>query len=115
MRANINPSALYWASFNRFELRLPGQCVIDCSHSGPCDDDVAYWLGAEWEGTIRKPRLEIPETITPEKLRAELQEYGAWEACELEDHDTNLARLVWIAACNIAEDDCPDCGEPVND
>lgn len=113
MRIEINPNALYWASFNRFELRLPGQCVIDCSHSGPCDSDVEYWAGANWEGSKRIARIERPATVTPEALAAELKDYGAWDADELADDDQNWHRLIWIAACNIAEEESPDCSEPV--
>lgn len=38
-----NPSALYWASFNRFELRLSGEAVCAYSHSGSVDADVAHF------------------------------------------------------------------------
>lgn len=40
----LDPSALYWASFNRFELRVPGQAVMDCAHQGECGSDVAAWI-----------------------------------------------------------------------
>ncbi len=29
---------------------------------------------------------------------------GAWEASELEAHDVNLERLVWLAGCDLRED-----------
>ena len=108
--ANIVPTALYWASFNRFELRLPGQCVIDCSHSGQCDSDVSFWVDKiqaqiDADNFSNKP--------TPDKIRAELKEYGAWDSAELADDTSNMRRLVWCAACNISEDESPDCSEPV--
>ena len=110
MNITIYPTALYWASFNRFELRLPGQCVLDCSHSGPCDADVDLW--------VPKVRVIIasdafPNQPTPDAIREELSEFGAWGEKELEDDNANLARIVWIAAGNIADEENPDCSAPV--
>ena len=103
MKTALSPSALYWASFNRFDLRLPGECVAACSHSGPCDADVAHWA----------PLVTRPANCTPDALRAELHEYGAWDADELADDAANWARILWIAAGDIAEDDSPDSSEPI--
>ena len=107
---SIIPEKLYWASFNRFELRLSGQCVLDCSHSGPCDSDVESW--------VEHVRAQIeadnfPKKPTPEKIRAELAEYGAWDVIDLADDEENFRRIIWCAANNIAEDENPDCSEPV--
>jgi hypothetical protein len=110
MKPNINPNSLYWASFNRFELRLSGQCVLDCYHSGDCESDVLHW--------VPKVRAQIEadnfrNAPTPDAIRAELKEYGAWDAEELADDEQNFVRLVWCAAGNIAEDSQPDDSEPV--
>lgn len=56
----------------------------------------------------------FPNKPTPEKIRAELAGYGAWDSEELSCDVENFNRLVWIAACNIAEDESPDCSEPIN-
>ena len=92
-------------------MRLPGQCVLDCSHSGDCIADVTAW-----EDKIRT-QIEtdnFPNKPTPDKIRAELQEYGAWDETELADDAANFPRrLIWSAANNIAEDEKPDCSEPV--
>jgi hypothetical protein len=106
----IDPSALYWAPFNRFELRLPGECVLDCSHSGACDDDVAR------HAPLVREQMESDDfqnKPTADAIREELREYGAWDAEELADDDANWLRLVWIAAGNIAEEEQPDCSDPV--
>jgi len=111
MKNTINPESLYWASFNRFELRLPGECITDCSASGSVDDAVAYWAPR-----VRK-QIEadnFPNKPTPAKIREELKEYGAWDADELKDDEQNFQRLIWIAAGNIADDDEQDCSEPVS-
>lgn len=99
------------AYFDRFCLEMPQGAIEDCSHQGKCDEDVAYWA----------KEIERPAEITPEKLAAELKEYGAWDAEELADDDQNWHRLIWIAAGNLKEDkckhrstdgtvDCPECG-----
>lgn len=82
------------AYFERFTLEMPEECVNDCSHQGACDDDVAFWSG----------RLQRSEEITPERLAAELKEYGAWNTEELSDDDQNWHRLIWIAAGNLKEE-----------
>lgn len=100
------------ACFNRFSLELPQDCIADCSHSGQCYDDVKYWAD----------EINRPAEITPEKLAAELKEYGAWESEDLADDGANWQRLIWIAAGNLKEEkgcehggtdgtiDCPECG-----
>jgi hypothetical protein len=40
-----------------------------------------------------------------------LKEYGAWDRQELADHDQNLQRILWLAACDITEQKGCDCGE----
>lgn len=106
---DIIPEALYWASFNRFEFRIPGQAIIDICHSGPNDSDVAAWLDkvlqqVEMDNFPRKPTLG--------KIREELDEYGAWDDTELLDETMNWQRLLWLAAWDIFESDEPDCSEP---
>lgn len=79
------------AYFDRFELEIPESAVQDCSHQGPCDEDVAYWA----------PKVSFPD---PELIRAELKEYGAWDENQLLDEEENRSRLLWIAAGNIREE-----------
>ncbi len=82
------------AYFERFALEMPSEAVADCSHQGQCDDDVAHWARL----------ITRPADITPETLRAELKEYGAWDATELDDDQQNWHRIIWIAAGNLNED-----------
>ena len=112
MKNTINPDAFYWATFNTFELRLSGQCVLDCSHSGQCDDDVAYWTPFV---LAQIERDDFHNKPTVDKVRHELNEMGAWNDDQLSDDDENWERLIWIAAGNIADSDEPDCSEPVTD
>lgn len=71
------------------------------SHQGRCDDDVAFLL------TMPAIRRQL-DRIGPEAIRAELKEYGAWDQNELADDVQNRARIVWIAAGNICEEQSAD-------
>lgn len=81
------------AVFNRFELTLPVEAAEACHHQGSCGDDVAHW----------QYKIDRPETLTPEILKAELKEYGAWDDEELADDAANWRRIIWLAAGNIQE------------
>lgn len=90
----------YWWTCGSGRIELFFRSIQDaasCSHSGPCDLDVEALMG---QGYISEQLAKIDPAI----LRGELREYGAWDDDELADHDANLMRLVWIAACDVAED-----------
>ncbi len=70
-----------------------------CSHQGDCE--------AEVKACIAMGRVSRPKRCTPDALRAELSEYGAWEKSELQDDKQNWIRIVWVAAGNIKD----ECGE----
>ena len=73
------------------EFKLPKQCIADCSHMGPCDDDVARWLK---DRRIKKIMREIPDDVLSNHLKG----FGAWDAEELSDRKANEMRLLWVAA-----------------
>ena len=83
-----------FALFNRFEIKMTLSQAESCSHSGRCDDDVLS-LSRSLNRQIAK--------ISPADIAADLKEYGAWDETELQDHDQNIQRILWIAACNISE------------
>jgi hypothetical protein len=72
---------------------LPEDCIADCSHSGPCDNDVEYW------------RRRLDFSVPRQTATAYLREFGAWTAEELADKtDEELAETVpWSACCDIRE------------
>ena len=79
------------AYFNYFDIRIPSDAVADCSHSGRCDEDVEYWHSFVDFSHISDADLEL-----------ELGECGAdWD---LSDRRDNELRLLWLAACNIREE-----------
>lgn len=85
------------AYFERFEIRMTLSQALDASHPGPCDSEVAALLDTP---AIKKQL----DKISPDSIRAELQEYGAWDETELSDDSENRLRIVWIAAGDIREE-----------
>lgn len=88
---------MWWtSSCGRVELQMTKAEAAACSHQGECDVDV--------QGLSEKPKIARQlAKIEPAKLRLELRELGCWDSAELADHKQNLQRVLWIAACDIAE------------
>jgi hypothetical protein len=85
------------ASFNRFEIKMTKEQARSASHQGRCDDDVV--------ALVKTPAIRRQlDMIGPEKIAAELAEYGAWDAEELADEEQNDCRIIWIAAGDIREE-----------
>lgn len=88
---------MYWSTGSgRIELNITKSIAAKCSHSGSCDADVkeAIQLAA-----IKKQLSKID----PKLLADELDEYGAWSEEELNNHEENKERLLWIACGDILE------------
>ncbi len=84
-------------SSGRIELEMTLKQAQSCSHPGKCDMDV--------KALSNKPEISAQlEKIDPAVLREELSEYGAWEDSELQDHQVNLQRILWLLAGDIAEE-----------
>jgi len=80
----------------RIELQMTLEEARSASHQGQCDADVLAL------SRVPKVRRQL-DKLDAELLRAELREYGAWDANELSDHNQNLQRILWLAASDIAE------------
>lgn len=87
-----------YATFNRFEIKMTLEQAKSVSHQGQCDEDVKF-LSQE------KAIARQFKKINPDDIRAELKEYGAWDEIELSDDAENIQRILWIAGCNIKEED----------
>ena len=72
---------------------LPADCIIDCSHSGPCDEDVKHW----------RERLEFQ--LPRDRATAYILEFVAWTAEELaaKSHEELAEVVLWLACCQIRE------------
>ena len=82
------------ALFERFVINMTKTQAESASHSGACDMDVTALLESP---NIRRQLKKI----SADAIRAELEEYGAWDAEELADDAQNQKRIVWLAAGNI--------------
>lgn len=103
---NLKPANIrhYTSGTYMLELALSADEVASGFHSGSCDNDI--------ETLRRKPYIESQlKQIDAAKLRLELQEYGAWDASELADHDANLSRFLWLACGELSDEELCDCGE----
>ena len=81
---------LWQSSSGRISLQITKRQAAQASHPGPCDAD------ARALSEVPAIRRQLAK-IDPATLRAELAEYGAWDAQELEDRPQNLQRLLWLA------------------
>lgn len=87
-----------YAQFNYIgELQITKNQALFGSHKGACDDDIAELRNLP---VIRRQLNKIDKS----KLVLELSEYGAWEENELQDHESNLDRILWIACGNIIDE-----------
>lgn len=86
----------YTSSCGRIELEITLNQAKSCTHSGDCSVDVA---------TLRKvPKIRRQlRAIDGDVLVKELYGYGAWEIHELQNHDVNLDRILWLACGDIVE------------
>ena len=84
------------SSSGRIEIQITLAQAQSASHQGECDADVAALA------QIPQIKRQLAK-IDPATLIAELLEYGAWDAEELQDHEQNLQRILWLAAGDIVE------------
>lgn len=95
MKASKPTTAVYFDHIGSIEL--PIEIWDLCPHTGAADESIAYMR------TLPEVIAEL-SGLDPDKLRTELQEYGAWDEQELADHNENLNRILWIAAGQVQED-----------
>jgi hypothetical protein len=89
---------MWWTSSDgTINLQMTKAQAEACAHPGPCDADV---LALSEVPTIRRQLDELD----PAAIARELSEWGAWDDDELQDHEQNRQRLLWIAAGEIADE-----------
>lgn len=87
----------YTSGSGRIELQITKKQAEIGSHSGQCDNDIAYLR------TLPAIKRQLNK-LDAEALSKELSEYGAWDENELQNHDENLTRILWIACGDILEE-----------
>jgi hypothetical protein len=78
------------------DLKITLRDAESCSHAGQCDEDVKILMDKPY---IKKQL----KNINPEQLKKELNDFGAWDEDELNNHEDNLMRWVWISAGDIID------------
>lgn len=81
---------------NYLELEVPTFIVDLVPISGRADEAIESLVS----DTKVKPYLN---NIDKEALRNELKEYGAWTNEELQDHQENIKRYLWIKILDYKE------------
>jgi len=66
--------------------------LIDCGQSGASSGAVQYVI--DW--------FEV--TGNESDCKGYLEGYGAWDEDQLDVHDDNLQRLVWLTGCGLVEE-----------
>ena len=77
-------------------LNITKAVANECSRSGNNEYSVNYYMNLP---KYRKQLLKLDK----EEVRQELNDLGAWEDDELENHEDNLQRLFWLACGNISD------------
>lgn len=78
------------------DLNITKKDALTCSHSGDCENDVKFLMSSP---KIKRQLDKLDKT----QLKKELSEYGAWDENDLNDHEQNLVRWLWISCCDISE------------
>jgi hypothetical protein len=87
---------LFTSRSGRIKLEMTLEQAQSVSHQGRCDEDL--------ERLRRAPAIARQLAgIGLDALRDELLGYHVWGPDELEDHDTNLIRILWLAAEDIVD------------
>jgi len=95
MNASTPTYAAYFNHIDSIELSI--DVITACSHAGDCSKDIQRCL------LLPEIKLELSEIDTV-SLRKELYQYGIWEPEELQNHEDNLSRILWIAADKIKDE-----------
>ena len=74
------------------ENSIPIEALEDCHHQGQCDGDVKFW--------VKKLNFDFPFELGKNWLR----EYGAWDDKELNNHEENKHRILWLLSGNFQDD-----------
>jgi hypothetical protein len=87
----------FTSSSGLIEFQLTKQQVLKGDHQGDCKSDIIELMKLP---SIKK----IMSNLDKDLLKRELKELGAWDEIELCNHDDNLKRILWIACCDIKEE-----------
>ena len=77
-------------------LNISKAVAEECSKSGNNEYSVNYYMN------LPRYKKQLSK-IDKEELKAELNDIGAWEDEDLENHNMNLQRIFWLACSDIID------------
>ena len=77
---------IIWFKDRESTRKLPAECIAECSASGDQYDTVAWW--------VEKLNFDGPV----DQFKEYLDGFGCWDDEELENHEENKQRVLWIWA-----------------
>lgn len=86
---------IWYSNLYMIPIELTPDQIATCTHQGDCTENV--------QATVAEIADQL-SMVNPEDIADELQEFGAWSEDELSNHQDNLERLVWTAACDLSEE-----------
>lgn len=87
----------WYGSLSGLTLEMTLEQAESVSHQGQCDEDV--------KALMRVPAIASQlEKMPDDCIIRELRETSAWDVSEMLDRETNLRRIVWLAGCDIKEE-----------
>ena len=92
----------FTSSCGRIEFQMPIEQAQSVCHTGQCIDDV--------KALSKMDNIKaITDELDPEIVKIVIREaYGDITDEELDDHEGNIERLLWIAGCDIDEHESDD-------
>lgn len=87
----------FTTSSGKIELMIKLSDADLCSVGGR--DAEPYVLELLQESYIENQLIKLD----PQTVKEELAEYGAWDDQELNNHERNITRLIWIACGDVSE------------
>ena len=90
---------VYTTGSGKIEINITKNQAIKGYHSGQCDKDIAELRQTP---AIKRQLAKIDKDL----LIEELKHWGAWSNEELQNHDENLDRFLWLACADIVETYC---------
>lgn len=90
---------IYTTGSGKIEIEITKKQALRGYHSGQCDQDIAELRQIP---VIKRQLAKIDKAV----LIDELKRWGAWADEELQNHDENLDRFLWLVCAGIVETYC---------
>ena len=90
---------IYTTGSGKIEIEITKKQALKGYHSGQCDQDIAELRRIP---AIKRQIAKIDKAV----LIDELRHWCAWDDEELQDHEENLDRFLWLACADIVETYC---------